>query len=291
VCLAALNVFVVMALEHRGFRKLEAFIVALMMIVGVCLAIELVLSQPSVPAILRGLVPTTQLVTDPAMLYVAIGIVGATVMPHNLYLHSSIVQTRDYARTPSGKREAIRFASFDSTIALSLALLINASILILAASTFHVRGQHDVAEITDAYYLLAPTLGVSFASVLFGVALLASGQNATITGSMAGQIVMEGFTRIRLPLWQRRIVSRSIALVPAAIIAALYGSTGVSTLLILSQVVLSIQLPFAAIPLVRMCNDRRLMGEFVNGPWMRALVWLCVSLIVVLNLKLVFDLF
>jgi manganese transport protein len=290
VCLTAFNVFAVMALERHGFRKLEAFIVSLMLIVGVCLGAELALSQPSLPAVVMGLIPSTRLVTDPAMLYVAIGIVGATVMPHNLYLHSSIVQTRRYARDVGGRREAIRFASVDSAIALTLALFINAAILILAASTFHVRGQNDVAEISAAYRLLTPTLGVGLASILFGVALLASGQNATITGSMAGQIVMEGFTALRLPLWKRRLIARGVALVPAAAIASLYGNHGVGALLIFSQVVLSIQLPFAAIPLVRMCYDRALMGEFVNGPWTKVVVWSCVSVIVTLNLKLVYDL-
>lgn len=290
VCFAALNVFVVMALEQRGFRKLEAFIVSLMIVVGICMGVELILSQPNVPDVLGGFIPSARIVTDPAMLYVAIGIVGATVMPHNLYLHSSIVQTRAYRRDAVGRREAIRFATVDSVVALSLALLINASILILAASTFHVRGQHEVAELSQAYHLLSPMLGVGFASALFGVALLASGQNATITGSMAGQIVMEGFTRLRLPLWKRRLIARGVAIVPAALIASYYGSQGVGTLLILSQVVLSIQLPFAAIPLVRMCDDRKLMGEFANGPRLKIVVWSCVAVIVALNLKLVWDL-
>jgi manganese transport protein len=285
----ALNVFIIMALERRGFRKLEALIFGLMIVVGLCLAAELVLSRPDFAAVFTGFAPTAQLIADPARLYVAIGIVGATVMPHNLYLHSSIVQTRAYKRNAVGRREAIRFASIDSVVALSLALMINASILVLAASTFHVHGQ-NVAEISDAYRLLSPMLGVGFASILFGVALLASGQNATITGSMAGQIVMEGFTQLRLPLWKRRLISRGVAIVPAALITSLYGSHGVSTLLILSQVVLSIQLPFAAVPLVRMCNDRRLMGEFVNGLSIRLVVWTAVALIVTLNLKLVWDL-
>lgn len=289
VFIAAMNVFAVMALERRGFRKIEALIVSLMLIVALCLGCELILSRPDMLAVGRGLLPDPAIVGDPSMLYLAIGIVGATIMPHNLYLHSSIVQTRRYDRNLVGKREAIRFASIDSAIALALAFVVNAAILILAASAFHVRGQNGVTEISEAYRLLAPTLGMGFAGVLFGVALLAAGQNATVTGSMAGQIVMEGFTRIRMPLWKRRIVTRSVALIPAAIIASVYGNHGASALLVLSQVILSIQLPFAAIPLVRMCEDKRLMGDFASGPLTRVIVWTCVTFIVALNIKLVFD--
>jgi manganese transport protein len=289
VCVAALNVFAVMALERRGFRKIEALIVSLMLIVALCLGCELILSRPDLAAIGHGLLPDSGIVQDPRMLYLAIGIVGATIMPHNLYLHSAIVQTRRYDRSLRGKREAVRFASIDSAIALAFAFVINAAILILAASAFHIRGQSGVTELSEAYRLLEPMLGVGFASVLFGVALLAAGQNATITGSMAGQIVMEGFTRLRKPLWKRRILTRGVALVPAAVIASLYGNQGASALLILSQVVLSIQLPFAAVPLVRMCEDRALMGEFASGPWMRVIVWMCVTFILALNIKLVAD--
>jgi manganese transport protein len=291
VCVAALNVFAVMALEQRGFRKVEALIVSLMLVVALCLGFELILSQPDLSAIGRGLLPDREVAADPKMLYLAIGIVGATIMPHNLYLHSAIVQTRRYDRDLGGKREAVRFASIDSAIALTFAFVINAAILILAASAFHVRGESNVTEISQAYRLLAPMLGAGLASVMFGIALLAAGQNATITGSMAGQIVMEGFTRLRMPLWKRRILTRAVALVPAAIVASLYGGHGASALLILSQVVLSIQLPFAAIPLVRMCEDRALMGEFASGPWMRMIVWSCVAFVVTLNIKLVLDFF
>jgi manganese transport protein len=291
VCFAALNVFAVMALERRGFRKIEALIVSLMGIVAACLACELILSRPDMGAVGLGLIPDPSIARDASMLYLAIGIVGATIMPHNLYLHSSIVQTRRYDRDLLGRREAIRFAKIDSAIALSFAFVINAAILILAASAFHVRGQSGITEISQAYRLLSPMLGVGIASVLFGVALLAAGQSATITGSMAGQIVMEGFTRLRMPLWKRRILTRSIALVPAAVIASVYGNHGASALLIFSQVILSIQLPFAAIPLVRMCEDRQLMGDFATGLRTRLIVWTCVTFVVVLNLKLVFDFF
>ena len=286
VCLTALDVLIVLLLQQRGFRKLEAFVIGLLVIIAGCFAIELALSQPAIGALLRGFVPTTQIVTNPAMLYIAIGIIGATVMPHNLYLHSSIVQTRAYDQDDRGKREAIRYATLDSSVALMLALFINAAILILAASTFHVAGRTDIAEIGEAYQLLAPMLGAGLASTLFAVALLASGQNSTVTATLAGQIVMEGFLEVRLPAWQRRLITRLLAIIPAVAVAALYGERGTARLLVLSQVVLSMQLPFAVIPLVAFTSDRAKMGGFVNPIWLKWLAWIIAAVIVGLNAKL-----
>jgi manganese transport protein len=289
VTLTALDVMLILFLQQRGFRWLEAFIIALLVIIAGCFAVELALSQPALGAIASGLVPRSEIVTNPAMLYIAIGILGATVMPHNLYLHSSIVQTRRFDRRPEGKREAIRYATIDSSVALSLALFINASILILAAATFHAGGRTDVAEIQDAYQLLTPMLGAGIASTLFAVALLASGQNSTITATLAGQIVMEGFLDIRLPAWLRRLITRLIAIVPAVTVAALYGESGTAKLLILSQVILSLQLPFAVIPLVQFTSDRTKMGEFVNPVWLKAAAWVVSAVIVALNVKLLVN--
>jgi manganese transport protein len=289
VCLTALDVLLILLLQQRGFRKLEAFIVALLIIIAGCFAVELALSQPSLAAIAGGLVPSPEIVTNPAMLYIAIGILGATVMPHNLYLHSSIVQTRRFGETEAGKREAVRFATIDSTVALALALFINASILILAASTFHVAGRSDVVEIQQAYELLTPMLGASIASTLFAVALLASGQNSTITATLAGQIVMEGFLDIRLPAWIRRLITRLLAIVPAVIVASLYGESGTARLLVLSQVILSLQLPFAVVPLVQFTSDRTRMGVFANPVWLKVAAWTVSAVIIALNLKLLSD--
>lgn len=286
VVLTALDVLLILLLQQRGFRKLEAFIIALLIIIAGCFAVELALSQPSIAAIAGGLIPKAEVITNPAMLYIAIGIIGATVMPHNLYLHSSIVQTRRFDRGVEGKSEAIKFATIDSCIALGLALFINASILILAASTFHVAGRTDVAEIQEAYRLLAPMLGVGAASTLFALALLASGQNSTITATLAGQIVMEGFLDIRLPAWLRRMVTRLLAIIPAVTVAALYGESGTAKLLVLSQVILSLQLPFAVVPLVRFTSDRTMMGRFVNPIWLMAAAWLISAVIIGLNIKL-----
>ena len=236
-----------------------------------------------------GFLPKLEVIKNPQMLFIAIGILGATVMPHNLYLHSSIVQTRKYEQNPAGKREAIKFATIDSTLALMFALFINAAILIVSAASFHPRGQHDVAEIQDAYKLLSPTLGVGLASILFAVALLASGQNSTLTGTLAGQIVMEGFLNLRLRPWLRRLITRLIAIVPAVIVTAMYGESGTAKLLIISQVVLSLQLAFAVIPLIIFTNDRRKMGEFVNPPWIKILAWITAGIIVLLNVKFLSD--
>ena len=291
VCLTAFDVLLILALQQRGFRKLEAFIVALLIIIAGCFAVELALSQPDIAAVASGFIPRSEVVTNPAMLYIAIGIIGATVMPHNLYLHSAIVQTRRFAQDDRGKRDAIRFATLDSSIALSLALFINASILILAASTFHVAGRTDVAHLQDAHALLAPMLGVGAASTLFAVALLASGQNSTITATLAGQIVMEGFLNLRLPAWLRRLVTRLIAIVPAVAVASLYGTSGTAKLLVLSQVILSLQLPFAVVPLVRFTSDRALMGRFVNPAWLMVAAWLISAAIISLNVKLLINFF
>ncbi len=283
VCLTAADVLLILLLQHKGFRYLEAFIIALIATIGVCFAIELFLARPDLAGVAGGLIPRGEIVTNPAMLYIAIGILGATVMPHNLYLHSSIVQTRHVLPDPASKREAIRFATLDSTIALLFAFFINGAILILAAATFHPTGYRDVADIGDAYHLLAPLLGTGIASVLFAVALLASGQNSTITGTLAGQIVMEGFLNIRLPAWLRRLITRLIAIIPAVIVTALYGSRGVGSLLILSQVILSLQLSFAVVPLVQFTSEKGKMGEFANRPWLRHLAWTIAVVIIALN--------
>ena len=283
VVLTAFDVLLILMLQNKGFRWLEAFVIALIASIGICFAVELAMARPAIAEVARGLVPTTEIVTNPVMLYIAIGILGATVMPHNLYLHSSIVQTRRVAPDPASKREAIRFATLDSTVALLFAFFINAAILILAAATFHPSGHQDVADIGDAFYLLAPLLGTTAASTLFAVALLAAGQNSTITGTLAGQVVMEGFLDIRLPAWLRRLITRLIAIVPAVIVTALYGERGAAGLLILSQVILSLQLSFAVVPLVRFTGERRKMGEFANGRLLSAAAWSVAAVIVGLN--------
>jgi manganese transport protein len=283
VLLTAFDVLIVLLLQSRGYRWLEAIVIALVVTVGVSFAAQIIFSHPDVAGIMRGFVPSGQIITNPAMLYIAIGILGATVMPHNLYLHSSVVQTRGYSKDRAGKREAIKFATIDSTLALMLALFINAAILIVAAATFYRTGNYQVAEIGQAYQLLSPLLGVAGASTLFAVALLASGQNSTLTGTLAGQIVMEGFLNIRLKPWLRRLITRLIAIVPAVIVTALYGESGTTQLLILSQVILSMQLSFAVIPLVMFTSDARKMGEFVNPPWRKVLAWGVAVLIAALN--------
>ena len=291
VLLTAFDVMILLLLQNRGFRWLEAVVITLVATVGVCFAAEIIFSRPDVAAIVSGFVPSSQIVTNPAMLYIAIGILGSTVMPHNLYLHSSIVQTRDYERTPKGKREAIKFATIDSTLALVFALFINAAILIVAAAAFHGSGNIEVAEIGDAYKLLSPLLGVSGASTLFAVALLASGQNSTLTGTLAGQIVMEGFLDIRVKPWLRRLITRLIAIVPAVIVTAFYGTSGTTQLLILSQVVLSMQLSFAVFPLVMFTSDKLKMGEFVNPMWRKVLSYTVAVTIAVLNVWMLFQIF
>jgi manganese transport protein len=283
VAVTALDVLLVLYLQNRGFRILEALVISLVAVVGLCFLFELFVSRPDMGAVARGFVPTPEILRNPEMLYIAIGILGATVMPHNLYLHSSVVQTRRYDESTEGKREAVRYAFIDSTIALSFALFINAAILVVAAATFYRTGNTQVAEIQDAYKLLTPLLGVGLASTVFAVALLASGQNSTLTGTLAGQIVMEGFLNIRLRPWLRRLITRAIAIVPAAITAILYGESGTAKLLVLSQVILSLQLSFAVFPLVMFTSDKVKMGRFVNSPWLKGLAYSVAMLIASLN--------
>ncbi|MEH3160152.1 MAG: Nramp family divalent metal transporter [Sphingomonas taxi] len=289
VIVTAADVFLILTLQRFGFRKIEAFIIALLLIIAGCFAFELFHARPAMGDVLAGLVPTPGIVTDPAKLYLAIGILGATVMPHNLYLHSSIVQTRAFAPTDAGKAEAARLATIDGTIALGLAFFINAAILILAAAVFHTAGRTEVAEIDEAYRLLAPMMGVGAASVVFGVALLASGQNSTVTGTLAGQIVMEGFLQLRLPVWLRRLVTRLLAIVPAVIVVGASGDSGATQLLVLSQVILSLQLPFAVVPLVLFTGQTRVMGRFVSPLWLRVLAWGIAAVIIILNGTLLYG--
>jgi manganese transport protein len=289
VCITAADVLLILWLQHRGFRMVEALVTALIATIGVCFLIEIIQSQPNWGGIARGFVPTTQLVRDPKMLYIAIGILGATVMPHNLYLHSSIVQTRAIERTPRGLREAIKFNFIDSTAALSLAFFINAAILVMGAAVFYRAGRTDIEEIQNAYRILEPLLHSKLAPILFAVALLCSGQNSTLTGTLAGQIVMEGFMNIRLQPWLRRLITRLIAIIPAVIVTALYGHRGTTELLVLSQVILSLQLSFAVFPLVAFTSDPRKMGEFVNPKWLRFLAWVVAAGIAALNAWLLFQ--
>src|SRR5215212_1699760 len=290
VCITALDVLLVMFLQNKGFRYIEALVVTLILTIGVCFFAEIIFSRPDVAAVLGGFAPKFEIVSNPTMLFIAMGILGATVMPHNLYLHSSIVQTRKYEPTPEGKREAIKFATIDSTVALMFALFINAAILIVSAATFFGT-THNVAEIQDAHKLLSPVLGVSIASTLFAVALLASGQNSTLTGTLAGQIVMEGFLNIRLRPWLRRLITRLIAIIPAVIVTAIYGESKTTDMLVLSQVILSLQLPFAVVPLVLFTSDRHKMGEFASPVWVKVLAWITAAIIIVLNVKLLADTF
>jgi manganese transport protein len=290
VSITVLDVLLVLYLQNKGFRLLEALVITLVVTVGACFAFEIFLARPSGVGIIRGFLPTPQIVANPEMLYIAMGILGATVMPHNIYLHSSIVQTRRYSDSHQGKREAVRYAFIDSTIALSFALFINAAILIVAAATFHTSGNMEVAEIQDAYKLLTPLLGAG-AGTVFALALLASGQNSTITGTLAGQIVMEGFLNIRLRPWLRRLITRAIAIVPAAIVAIIYGESGTAKLLVLSQVILSMQLSFAVFPLVQFTSNRLKMGDFVNPRWLTLLSWFVAAVIASLNIWLLFQTF
>jgi manganese transport protein len=288
VAITALDVLLLLYLQNKGVRVLEALVITLVATVGICFAFELLLARPDLGDVARGFLPTTDIVSDREKLYIAIGILGATVMPHNLYLHSSIVQTRKYDENAAGKREAVRFAFVDSTIALSFALFINAAILIVAAASFHTSGNTDVAEIQDAYKLLTPLLGAG-ASTAFALALLASGQNSTLTGTLAGQIVMEGFLNIRIRPWLRRLITRLIAIIPAVIVSIIGGESGTAKLLILSQVILSLQLSFAVFPLVMFTSSKLKMGEFVNPAWLKVLAYLVATVIASLNVWLLFQ--
>ena len=283
VCLTALDVLAILYLQHKGFRYLEAVVVTLIALIGGCYLVELLLVRPDVVEIAKGFIPTPELFTNREMLYIGIGMLGATVMPHNLYLHSSLVQTRAIDRTPAGMKTAIRYNFLDSFLALNFAFLINAAILIMAAGTFYRAGYTQVAEIQDAYHTLAPLLGTQLAGILFAVALLCSGQNSTLTGTLAGQIVMEGFLNLRLAPWLRRLITRLLAIIPAVITVILFGQAGTAKLLILSQVILSLQLSFAVIPLVLFTGDRRKMGEFANPRWLQLLAWITAGIIAVLN--------
>ncbi len=286
VVITASDVLIVLLLQYRGFRYVESLVAGLIAVIGGCFVYELIVSNPSIAGIFGGLLPSPQIVVNPGMLYIAIGILGATVMPHNLYLHSSIVQTRAYPRSDAGKGMAIRFATIDSTVSLLFAFFINAAILILSAAAFHGTGNEAVADIGDAYRLLTPILGASLASVLFAVALLASGQNSTLTGTMAGQIVMEGFLDIRIRPWARRLLTRLLAIVPAALVAGFAGERGIGELLVLSQVVLSLQLSFAVWPLVKFTCDKSKMGQFVNSRILSVVAWVVTIVIVGLNVYL-----
>ncbi len=289
VLITALDVFLILWLQNLGFRWVEALIVTLLGVVAVCFGIQILMADPDWGAVIRGFAPTTQILTNPDMLYLAMGILGATVMPHNLYLHSGVVQTRRFGRSVAEKREAITLATWDSTIALMFALLINASILILAAATFNKVGKTDITELQQVHSFLAPLLGSAIAPTLFGIALLCCGINSTVTATLAGQIVMEGFLNIRLPGWARRLLTRGIAIIPAAIVTIWYGEKGTAQLLILSQVILSLQLPFAVVPLVMFTADKRKMGELIAPLWVTTLAVTTALSIIALNLKLIYD--
>jgi manganese transport protein len=291
VLITALDVLLVLALQGRGFRLLEAFVVTLIVTIAACFAYEIFFAHPLWREAAIGFLPRVEILRNREMLYIAIGILGATVMPHNLYLHSSIVQTRDFGASTRDRREAVRYAVFDSTLALGFALFINAAILVLGAAAFHTRGLNHVAEIADAYKLLSPVLGVSLASTIFACALLASGQNSTLTGTLAGQIVMEGFLHIRLKPWLRRLITRGMAIIPAALVIGIVGENKVTSLLILSQVILSFQLPFAVIPLIQFTSDRAKMGEFANSRLVSTIAWIVAAAILFFNAELLWLIF
>jgi manganese transport protein len=291
VIVTGLDVLIVLALQGRGFRLIEAFVVTLIATIAGCFAYEIFFAHPLWREAGRGFIPHAEILRNREMLYIAIGILGATVMPHNLYLHSSVVQTRAFGASTRDRREALRYAVFDSTLALGFALFINAAILVLGAAAFHTRGLHDVAEISDAYKLLTPVLGVSFASTLFACALLASGQNSTLTGTLAGQIVMEGFLEIRLKPWLRRLITRTLAILPAVLVIAIAGERKLTSLLILSQVILSFQLPFAVIPLIQFTGSRAKMGVFANSRFTQVLAWVVAAAILFFNFELLWLIF
>jgi len=289
VLITALDVFLILYLQKMGFRWVEAFIITLLGVIAVCFGVQILLADPQWGAVLTGFFPTTEIVTNPEMLYLALGILGATVMPHNLYLHSGIVQTRDFGHTLPEKREALTFATIDSTVALCFALLINASILILAAAAFNANGQTNIVELGEAHSLLAPLLGLAIAPTLFGIALLCCGLNSTVTATLAGQIVMEGFIKMKVQPWVRRLITRAIAIIPAAFVTIWYGDAGTAELLILTQVVLSLQLSFAVFPLVMFTASKAKMGELVAPRWLSAIAYLIAVVIAGLNVKLLLD--
>ena len=289
VLITALDVFLILYLQKLGFRWVEALIITLLGVIALCFGIQIFLADPDWAAVIKGFAPTTEIVTNPEMLYLALGILGATVMPHNLYLHSGIIQTRDYGHTTPEKRQALKYATWDSTIALTFALVINAAILILAAATFNKTGRTEVAELGEAHSLLAPLLGWGFAPTLFGIALLCCGINSTVTATLAGQIVMEGFLKIRLAPWLRRLIARAIAIVPAGAVTVWYGDSGTAKLLILTQVVLSLQLSFAVFPLVIFTASKTKMGVLVSPKWLTVLAMIIAVVIAVLNIKLLLD--
>lgn len=289
ILITALDVLLLLYLQNKGFQLLERIVASLIFLIVGCFGYELLVSRPDMGSVVANLIPQPDIVANPGMLYIGIGILGATVMPHNLYLHSSIVQTRDFGRNDTGRTSAIKYATIDSTVSLFLAFFINAAILILAAATFHFSGNQQVADITDAHRLLDPILGVKLAGILFAVALLASGQNSTLTGTLAGQIVMEGFINLRVKPWIRRLITRLVAIIPALVVAILYGEHGTSELLVLSQVILSLQLSFAVVPLVAFTNSKTKMGKFVNPVWIKALSWIVAVLIIGLNGYLLWD--
>jgi len=291
VALTAFDVLIILFFQYKGFRFIESIVAALIFTIIAAFVFEIIVSHPQIFPLLSGLLPHAEIVTNPSMLYISIGILGATVMPHNLYLHSSIVQTRDYPRTEEGKKMAIKFAGIDSTVSLMAAFFINAAILIVAGAAFHTSGHQDVADITDAHKLLAPLLGTTLAGTLFAIALLASGQNSTLTGTLAGQIVMEGFLHIRLKPWLRRLITRMIAIIPAFIVTLLMGENGTASLLVLSQVILSMQLSFAVIPLIIFTNDKTKMGKFANKKLLKIIAWTAAGIILLLNLYLLYDTF
>ncbi len=289
VIITALDVFLILWLQKLGFRWVEAFIIALLGVIFACFFVQIAMADPDWGGVIKGFAPTTDIVSNPAMLYLALGIIGATVMPHNLYLHSGIVQTRAYGESLPEKREALKFATIDSTVALMFALLVNASILILAAATFHRSGATTITDIGDAHSMLAPLVGSLLAPKLFAISLLACGLNSTVTATLAGQIVMEGFLNIRLPAWMRRLFTRMVAIVPAAGVTLYYGAEGTGTLLILSQVILAFQLPFAIVPLVMFTRDKAKMGALVSPTWLTAVAGVIAALIIALNIKLLWD--
>jgi manganese transport protein len=289
VIITALDVFLILWLQRLGFRFVEAFIIGLLGVIFACFFLQIAMANPVWSEVILGFAPTTEIVRNPQMLYLALGIIGATVMPHNLYLHSGIVQTRAYGESLAEKREALKFATLDSTVALMFALLVNASILILAAATFHRVGNTTVTDLGDAHAMLAPLVGSLLAPKLFAISLLACGLNSTVTATLAGQIVMEGFLNIRLPAWLRRLATRLIAIIPAAGVTLYYGAEGTGTLLILSQVILAFQLPFAVVPLVMFTRDRGKMGDLVAPMWLTAIAGVIAAIIIALNIKLLWD--